>query len=74
MSKTDNEKKGPGFTEKFSRYFREMRGELKKVVWPSRKQVLNHTGVVLVMVAVSGLVIGGFDAVLSVIVKTLFQV
>lgn len=74
MSKTDNEKKGPGFTEKLGRYFREMKGELKKVVWPSRKQVLNHTGVVLVMVAISGLVIGGFDAVLSVIVKTLFKV
>ena len=33
---------------RFSKWFREMRAELKKVVWPTKKQVLQNTVVVLI--------------------------
>ena len=50
----DTEKK-PGFFARISRSIRDMRGEMKKVVWPSRKQILNNTLVVLAAVAISAI-------------------
>ena len=35
--------------------------ELKKVVWPTSKQVGKNTLVALVMMALSAIVLGGFD-------------
>lgn len=46
--------KKPGFFAKASQFFREMRAESKKVVWPSKKQVINNTGIVLGVMAVVG--------------------
>ena len=45
------------------RYFRELRSELKKVVWSSPKQVLKNTLIVLVCVVVVGVFIWVFDFV-----------
>jgi len=45
------------------RYFRELRSELKKVVWPTPKQVIKNTLIVLAAVVVVGLFIGLFDFV-----------
>jgi preprotein translocase subunit SecE len=46
--------KKPGFFAKASRFFREMKAESKKVVWPSKKQIINNTGIVLGVMAVVG--------------------
>ncbi len=45
------------------RYFRELRSELKKVVWSTPKQVLKNTVIVLVCVLVVGVFIWLFDFV-----------
>ena len=45
------------------RYFRELRSELKKVVWPNPKQVLKNAVVVLACVVVVGVFIWLFDFV-----------
>ena len=45
------------------RYFRELRSELKKVVWSSPKQVAKNTLIVLVCVAIVGAFIWVFDFV-----------
>ena len=44
-------------------WFREMKSELKKVVWPNRKTVLKNTGTVLLCSLVIGACIWIFDAV-----------
>jgi preprotein translocase subunit SecE len=44
-----------------ARWFREMRSELKKVVWPTRKQLINNSVIAIVMMVISGVVIGAFD-------------
>ena len=44
-----------------SRWFREMRSELKKVVWPTRKQTINNSVIVVVIMAITSDVIWGFD-------------
>lgn len=49
--------------KKFSikRYFRETKAEMKKVSWPSRKEVLQHTEVVLVSILIIGLALWAVD-------------
>ena len=46
-----------------ARYFRELRSELKKVVWPTPQQVLKNTGIVIACVIVVGAFIWIFDFV-----------
>ncbi|MBQ3216386.1 MAG: preprotein translocase subunit SecE [Oscillospiraceae bacterium] len=46
---------------KLSKWFREMKSELKKVVWPSSKQLVNNTLIVLAAVIVVGAVVFLFD-------------
>ena len=55
--------KKPGFFGRLSRSFRDMKGEIKKVVWPSRKQLINNTVVALVVMVVAAIVIWGFDEI-----------
>ena len=45
------------------RYFRELRSELKKVVWPTPQQVLKNTLVVAACVVCIGIFIWLFDFV-----------
>ena len=44
------------------RYFRELRSELKKVVWPTPKQTAKNTLVVLICCLIIGVLIWVFDA------------
>lgn len=55
--------------KRLSRWFREMRSELKKVVWPSKSQMVNNTLVVLACVVVVGAFIWVFDAVAGLVVN-----
>ena len=48
------------------RYFRELRSELKKVVWSTPKQVLKSTLIVIACVLVVGIFIWVFDFVATV--------
>ena len=67
--KRSNEK--PRLTERVKKWFREMRSELKKVVWPTPKQVGKNTLVSLVMMAAAAIVLGGFDWLASAAVNAL---
>jgi preprotein translocase subunit SecE len=41
----------------FSKFFRDVRYELKKVIWPTRQQLINNTGTVLLTCLIIGAVI-----------------
>ncbi len=47
------------------RFFKDLRGETKKIVWPDGKTVLKSTGVVLAVVVVFTIVIWAIDLGLS---------
>ena len=55
-------------------WFREMKSELKKVVWPSKQTVAKNTGTVLLCSLGVGVCIWLFDAVAVLAVKTLIGV
>ena len=63
-----NEGKLP-FGKRVAKWFREMRSEARKVIWPTPKQTLNNTGVALGMMVVSALVLWGFDTLAKLGVK-----
>ncbi len=46
-------------------WFREMRSELKKVVWPSGKEVYKNTLVVLIVCAIFAIITYAMDALLN---------
>lgn len=52
-------------TGSVKRYFRGVRNELKKVHWPTRKEVVTYTAVVLVSVVAVAAVIWVLDSLLS---------
>lgn len=54
---------------KLKRSLREMRSELKKVVWPSRKQMINNTIIVLVCILIVGVCIWIFDAFANLLIQ-----
>ena len=56
---------------KVCKYFRELKSELKKVVWPSGKETMKNTGTVLLCSLVVGAFIWIFDAVAVLAVNTL---
>ena len=55
------------------RYLRELRSELKKVVWPTPQQVLKNTLIVLACVLVVGVFIWVFDFVARVGIDALIN-
>ena len=48
-------------SNRFARWFREMRSELKKVVWPTPKQIVNNTFVALTVMACAAILIWALD-------------
>ena len=55
----------------YGKWFREMRSELKKVVWPSGNTVMKNVLTVLAVTLVIGACIWVFDAVAALVIKFL---
>ena len=62
------------FFKRVQKWFREMRSELKKVIWPTPKETAKKTGVALVVMVVSAIVIWGFDEIAQMIVKAVISI
>jgi preprotein translocase subunit SecE len=54
-------------------FLREVRVELKKVTWPSRKQTMGSTVVVIILVTLIALFLGVVDMGLSSLVRVVLQ-
>ena len=55
--------------KRFKKFLADVRIEFKKVTWPTREQTIKQTGVVLVIVAITGVFLGIVDYGLSGLVK-----
>ena len=58
---------------KVKKYFRELRSELKKVVWPTPQQVLKNTLIVVCCVIAVGVFIWLFDSVAQLAIGALLR-
>lgn len=64
--------KKPNIFQKLSRFFKDIYSELKKVLWPSRKQVFNNTVVVLLTCLLLGGIIWILDYALGLLYTLVF--
>ena len=55
--------------KRIARPFQEMVAELKKVTWPTRKELLNYCLCVFAVVAVAAVVVGLMDWLVSTVVQ-----
>ena len=62
------DEKKVSFAAKISRFFKDLRGEMKKIVWPSKKQIINNTGGVIAVVVATSIAVGGFDYLLNLLI------
>ena len=69
--KKADKKSKPGFFTRAAKWLKDMKSELKKVQWPSFKQTMNNTGIVILCVIVVGIFIWLFDAVAGALIEFL---
>ncbi|WP_426188557.1 preprotein translocase subunit SecE [Microbacterium sp. TWP3-1-2b2] len=63
-----------GFFGRIALFFRQVIGELRKVVTPTRKELFKFTGVVLVFVAIMMALVYGLDTAFSWLTAQVFGV
>lgn len=66
----NSEKKQPN---KVAKWFKDLKIEFKKVVWPSKKTVINNTSVVLAVVVASAIIVGLLDAGFLGLLRLIYQ-
>ena len=72
-TKEVKEKKKNG-QNRFLKYLRDLKSEIKKVVWPSRKQVVNNSAIVLTLMVIVALFLAAVDYGVSFLVKLLLGI
>ena len=70
MKKDDRK---PGFFKRIGKWFREMRSERKKVIWPTPKTLVKNSAVSVVFMLASALVLWVADMIASSAVNLLFR-
>ena len=68
-----NKKNNVKFGTRVKTFFRNVWAELKNVHWPSRKQVLVYTGVVLVTILIIMVILWIFDTIFSISIEGLLE-
>ena len=56
--------------ERVKQFLREVRTELGKVTWPTRKEILAATAVVVVFVIIISIYLGLVDLIISRVIRT----
>ena len=59
--KAKKETRRVGFFGRIGRFFREVVGELRKVIWPTRKELLTYTTIVVIFVVIMTTIVGLLD-------------
>ena len=74
MNAVKKEEKKLGFFKKIGKWFREMRSELKKVIWPTRQQLTKNSLISLGVMISSSIVVWGCDALATKLVQLIIKI
>ncbi len=69
MTENTRTSKLAAFGKRISRFVKDIRTELKKVIWPTRTQLINNTVSVLGICLVIGIIIWASDTVLGKVIE-----
>ena len=64
------EKKKPG---KIAKWFKDLKIEFKKVVWPSKETVVTNTSVVVGVIALSAILVGVLDEIFLILMRLIYN-
>ena len=67
----DKKSKAPRKPNPIATFFKGLVSEIKKVVWPSRKQIINNTIVVLAVCLISGAALFAVDSIFGLLLNLL---
>ena len=62
----------PGFFKRVGKWFREMKSELKKVIWPNGKTLRTNTLISVGAILVSAVVLWCFDLIAQGVIHAIF--
>jgi preprotein translocase subunit SecE len=71
MAQTSAKAAKPNVFARLARYFNDVKAEMRRVVWPNRKEVLNSSWVVVITLAIFIVLIFLLDSVASWIIRGL---
>jgi len=64
----------PNTWQRLGRYFNDVKAELRRVVWPTRPEVVSSSWIVVITLAIFIILIAAFDLVSSTLIGFLAQV
>jgi len=64
---------GHGPLARLGRFYREVVAELRKVIWPTRRELVTYTSVVVVFVSIVVAIVAGLDIVFAKLVLFVFS-
>ena len=70
-AKAEKKDAKPGFFQRIARWFREMKSELKKVIWPTPQTLGKNVLISLGVMFASAIVLWGFDELATMLVNGL---
>ncbi len=62
----------PSVPARVKKWFREMKSELKKVIWPTPEVLAKNTGISVAVMLLSAVVLWGFDELAQMLIRALF--
>lgn len=65
--------KKPSIFARIGRWFHELKSECKKIVWPTRKQTVNNTAVVVACVIIVGVFVWVLDGIFKVGISAILR-
>ena len=69
-----NEKVGFfGSIKNFFGGFRDIKGEMKKIVWPTKSQIINNTLIVIAVTLIAAVFIYGIDTVFGRLLQLIYK-
>lgn len=65
--------KKPSIFARIGKWFHELKSECKKIVWPTRKQTINNTAVVIASVVIVGVFVWVLDGIFKIGVSAIIS-
>ena len=60
--------------DKMTNFFKGVRGEVARVTWPSRTEVISLTGLILFVVVILTIYIWGVDTIVQALLRVFIQI
>ena len=61
------------FFGRIGKQFRDIKSEMKKIVWPTRSQIINNTIVVIAVSLIAAVFIFGVDTVFGLVLQLIYK-